>query len=104
MRNLLDQCPKSGRPSVKRDLHRIRNAGALGLTRSAVRRFDDPAWRNAVRTTNATERHFPEVRRRTRPMGVMADHTSIERILYALCARENRNQGISTPFLLTHNF
>jgi hypothetical protein len=37
-------------------------------------------------------------------MGVMADHTSIERVLYAFFARENRNQGISPPFLLTRHF
>jgi hypothetical protein len=53
MHNILDQCPKFGRPRVKRDLHRIRNAGTLALARSAARRLDDPAWPNAVRTTNA---------------------------------------------------
>jgi hypothetical protein len=36
-------------------------------------------------------------------MDVMADHASNERILYAFFAWENRNQGISAPFLVTHN-
>ncbi len=32
--------------------------------------------RKAVRTTNAIERRFRKVRRRTRPMGVFSDRTS----------------------------
>ncbi len=43
--------------------------------------FDHPRWRKAARTPNAIERRFVQVRRRTRPMGVMADQTSAERIL-----------------------
>jgi len=65
--------------------------------------FKDPSWRKASRTTNPIERRFREVRRRTRPMGVFADRTSIERILFAVFTRENQNQGVSTPFLLTQN-
>jgi len=57
--------------------------------------------RKAVRTTNAIERRFREVRRRTRPMGVFSDKTSMDRILYAIFTHENRNQGVSTPFALT---
>jgi len=57
-----------------------------------------------VRTTNAIERRFREVRRRTRPMGVFSDRTSMDRILFAVFAHENRNQGVSTPFLLTQTF
>ncbi len=49
------------------------------------------------------DRRFREARRRTRPMGVFADRTSIERILFAVFTHENRNQGVSTPFLLTQN-
>ncbi len=63
----------------------------------------DSTWRKAARTTNAIERRFREVRRRTRPMGVFADRTSIERILFAVFTYENQNQGVSAPFLLTQN-
>jgi putative transposase len=63
--------------------------------------FADPAWRKATRTTNAIERRFREVRRRTRPMGTFSDRTSIERILFAVFSHENKNQGTATPFPLT---
>jgi putative transposase len=65
--------------------------------------FGDPDWRRAVRTTNAIERRFREVRRRTRPMGVFSDRTSIERILYAVFSHLNHEQGVATPFPLTQN-
>src|SRR5215207_695560 len=60
--------------------------------------------RRAVRTTNAIERRFREVRRRTRPMGVFSDRTSMDRILFAVFSHENRNQGVSAPFPLTQTF
>ena len=63
-------------------------------------RFDDATWRKAARTTNAIERRFREVRRRTRPMGVFSDRTSIERILFAVFTHENQKAGTSTLFLL----
>jgi transposase-like protein len=66
-------------------------------------RYRSLAERKAVRTTNAIERRFREVRRRTRPMGVFSDKTSMDRILYAVFTHENRNQGVSTPLLLTQN-
>ena len=59
--------------------------------------------RKTVRTTNAIERRFREVRRRTRPMGTFQDKTSMDRILFAVFMHENRNQGLATPFALTHN-
>lgn len=65
--------------------------------------FKDKKWRKATRTTNAIERRFREVRRRTRPMGVFFDKTSIERILYAIFTRENKMQETFAPFLLTQN-
>jgi len=43
------------------------------------------------------------VRRRTRPMGAFSDRTSLERILFAVFAYENRKEGTGTPFLLTQN-
>ncbi len=59
--------------------------------------------RKQVRTTNAIERRFREVRRRTRPMGTFQDRTSMDRVLYAVFIHENKSQGISTPVSLTHN-
>ena len=43
------------------------------------------------------------VRRRTRPMNPFQDRTSMEPILFAVFLNENRNQGLATPFALTHN-
>ncbi|MFB3880168.1 MAG: IS256 family transposase [Armatimonadota bacterium] len=42
-----------------------------------------------LRTTNAIERCFVEVRRRTRPMSAFANDASCERIVYALIAHMN---------------
>ena len=66
-------------------------------------RYNTEAVRRAVRTTNAIERRFREVRRRTRPMGTFQDKTSMDRILFAVFTHENQSQGVSTPFLLTQN-
>jgi len=41
------------------------------------------------------------VKRKTRPMGAFSDKTSVERILFAVFNRENKQQGTFTPFLLT---
>lgn len=47
--------------------------------------FDFPqAHWNALRTTNAIERAFREVRRRTRPIGVFTNSRSLDRIVYAV--------------------
>jgi transposase-like protein len=53
--------------------------------------------------TNAIERRFREVRRRSRPMGTFQDRTSLDCILFAVFIHENRNQRLATPFALTHN-
>ena len=66
-------------------------------------RYKTLAERKAVRTTNAIERRFREVRRRTRPMGVFQDRTSMDRILFTLFTHENKMQGIPTPLSLPHN-
>ena len=42
-----------------------------------------------LRTTNAIERAFREVRRRTRPMSAFTNDASCERITYALVAHLN---------------
>lgn len=131
IRNVLDKVRKADQPKVKRALHKIMNAANAPAARSAARRFagrfhqqypaavaclrndlDElltcfrykaEAARRAVRTTNAIERRFREVRRRTRPMGTFQDKTSMDRILFAIFTHENKSQGVSTPFLLTQN-
>jgi transposase-like protein len=131
IRNVLDKVRKADQPKVKRALHKIMHAANVPQARSAARRLADrfeaqyPAavaclrndldelltcWRyktddqrRAVRTTNAIERRFREVRRRTRPMGTFQDRTSMDRILFAVFTHENKSQGVSTLFLLTHN-
>lgn len=132
VRNILDGIRVADRAEVRRGLRRIyrartRYAACRQVVRfgacweeiypKAVRQltrdleelldffvFPDPAWQRTARTTNAIERRFREVKRRTRPMGVFSDRTSIERILYAIFSYENRNQGTGTPFLvLTQN-
>ena len=101
IRNVLDKVRKPDRDAVKAHLHAIMNAPNRPRARSAARRFAD-AWeqtypravtclrndlddlhtcfrystfaeRRQVRTTNAIERRFREVRRRTRPMGTFQD-------------------------------
>jgi len=131
IRNTLNKVRKADQPKVKRALHKVMNAANAPAARSAARRFAErfdqhyPAAvaclrndldelltcfrykteddRRAVRTTNAVERRFREVRRRTRPMGTFQDKTSMDRILFAVFTHENKSQGLSTPVLLTHN-
>lgn len=131
IRNVLDKVRKADQPKVKRALHKIMNAPNAPAARAAARRLADrfkdkypaavaclrnnldelltcfryksEAERRAVRTTNAVERRFREVRRRTRPMGTFQDKTSMDRILFAVFTHENKSQGVSTPFLLTQN-
>ena len=97
------RCRSPTQPAVKADLHAIMKAKTVPQARSAARRFADrwqvdypkavaclrddfdellTCWcykslaeRKQVRTTNAIERRFREVRRRTRPMGVFSDRT-----------------------------
>jgi putative transposase len=132
MRNVLAKVRQADQPAVKADLQAVINARTLPQARSAARRFADhwqadypravaclrddldellTCWRykslierKKVRTTNAIERRFREVRRRTRPMGVFSDRTSMDRILFAVFHHENHNQGVSTPLPLTQTF
>jgi transposase-like protein len=132
IRNVLAKVRVADQTAVKADLHAVMNAKTLPQARSAARRFADrweadypkavdclrrdldellTCWRykslaerKKVRTTNAIERRFREVRRRTRPMGVFSDRTSMDRILFAVFHHENQNQGVSTPLLLTQTF
>ena len=131
IRNVLNKVKKADQPAVKRALHKIMNSTNTSAARSAARRLSKrfvnryPAavaclrndldelltcfrykteeQRRNVRTTNAVERRFREVRRRTRPMGTFQDKTSMDRILFAVFIHENKSQGLSTPFLLTQN-
>ncbi len=131
VRNVIDKVRLADRDQVKRGLRRIYKAkNKTKAVEAAVRfaviwaerypdavkclmndieellaffYFNDPIWRKAARTTNAIERRFREVRRRTRPMGVFSDRTSIERILFAVFTYENQKQGAATLFALTQN-
>ncbi len=131
MRNILDKVPKKKQQSVKRGLQKIYTAKNLIEAQTYAARwahswietyphavkclqddledlftcfqFTDLHFRKAIRTTNAIERRFREVRRRTRPMGVFSNRTSIERILYAIFMYENINLGVCPVFMLTQN-
>lgn len=131
IRNILDKVPRKKQQSVKRGLTKIYTAQNLIGAQSYARRwahswidkypkavkclrddleelltcfqFSDTEFRKAIRTTNAIERRFREVRRRTRPMGVFSNRTSIERILYAVFMYENINLGVYPVFVLTQN-
>ncbi len=131
MRNILDKVPRKKQKAVKTGLQKIYRAMSLTEAKTAAGRwvrswidkypkavkclqgdledlltcfqFEDPDFRKAIRTTNAIERRFREVRRRTRPMGVFSNRTSIERILYAVFMYENINQGVYPVFVLTQN-
>ena len=132
IRNVLDKVRKTDQAALKAALHAVMNADNRPKARSAARRLADQwqeiypkavaclrndldellsCWRyptieqrKKVRTTNAIERRFREVRRRTRPMGVFQDRTSMDRILFAVFTHENSNQGVPTLFSLTQTF
>jgi transposase-like protein len=53
-------------------------------------------WRT-VRTTNAIERAFREVRRRTRPMSCFQNNASCERIIYAVITHLNQRWSKALP-------
>jgi transposase-like protein len=131
-RNVLNYVKRADQQRVKRSLHRISHGGNLKEAQKAAQQFVirwNPRYPKAVdclkkdlpdllsflqiktqlspsevRTTNAIERRFVEVRRRTRPMGTFSDRTSMERILFSVFTHENLKQKTATPFLLlTHN-
>ncbi len=58
-------------------------------------------WKK-IRTTNLIERAFREVKRRTRPMGVFGNRSSMERILYAVFFYYNSKGKEIPSFLFTH--
>ena len=127
-RNVLNYVRKRDHQTVKASLRAISHADSLMEAQRALGRFKarwqgiypkavacllkdeeellaffqitEPTLWPQIRTTNAIERRFREVRRRTRPMGVFSDRTSMERILYAVFSYENAQQGTGTPFLV----
>jgi putative transposase len=131
-RNVLNYARKSDQPAMKKDLHAISHAATLREAQAALKAFcriwrpvypkavqsllcheeellsffrlPEPKLWTTIRTTNLIERRFRELRRRTRPMGVFSDRTSMERILYAVFTHENLKEKTMTPFLvMTHN-
>jgi transposase-like protein len=61
------------------------------------------ALRSKLRTTNAIERCFREVRRRTRPMSAFTNDASCERIVFALVAHMNVQWSRKPLPGFTHN-
>jgi len=127
-RNVLNYVKRVDQQKVKCSLHRISHARNLREAQTAAQRFV-ARWKttypkavdclqrdlpellsflqiktqlapSVIRTTNAIERRFVEVRRRTRPMGTFSDRTSMERILFSVFTHENLKQRTATPFLL----
>ena len=118
-RNVLDKVKRKDQPAVKKALSRISHATNHREATEAYWRFTT-RWRkiypravacvekdleqllsffqinnsqlwSRLRTTNLIERAFVEVRRRTRPMGVMAHTQSIQRIVFAVFHHLNNN-------------
>jgi len=129
IRNILNYIKRCDQPLVKKDLHLICYAINITKAQQAARRFVEK-WQSKypkavycltsdlidlltffkadlklkhsqLRTTNAIERRFREVKRRTRPMGTFSDRTSVERIMFAVFMHENKKQGVNTLFQLT---
>jgi putative transposase len=128
-RNILDHIRKADRDDVKKDLAAISHATGLRKAQAALKHFahtwgilypkavaslkdseeellafftiKTPELWSKIRTTNLIERRFRELRRRTRPMGVFSDRTSMDRILYAIFAHENFKNKTGGPFLLS---
>jgi transposase-like protein len=127
-RNVLNYVKQVDHEKARQSLHRISHAPTLRRAQKAAQRFI-LRWKTAypkavqclqkdlpelltflqvktelppsvLRTTNAIERRFREVRRRSRPMGTFSDRTSMERILYSVFTHENLKQATATPFPL----
>lgn len=130
-RNVLDKVKKSDHQAVKSALNRISHAANHREATQAYwrlcsrwrkvypravacveRDLDDlltffqiqqPKLWSRLRTTNLIERAFREVRRRTRPMGVMANKDSLQRIVFAVFHHLNRNWSEHPLIQFTHN-
>ena len=119
MRNILEHVRKRDYDAVKADAQAIYGAESLQEAEAAFRafrarwqevypalvkrlewdlpelltffRFPRHLWRK-LRTTNAIERCFVEVRRRTRPMVCFVNVASVDRIIYAIFNAYNERQ------------
>jgi putative transposase len=123
-RNVLDKVKKKDQAAVKKALNRISHGANHREATEAYWRFAS-RWRKTypkavaclekdldqllsffqiknsqlwsrLRTTNLIERAFREVRRRTRPMGVMAHIQSLQRIVFAVFHHLNQNWSQQT--------
>jgi putative transposase len=128
-RNVLDKVKKKDQPAVKKALNRISHAANHREASAAYWSFasqyrkaypravacvekdfdqllsffqikNSQLW-SRLRTTNLIERAFREVRRRTRPMGVMAHTQSLQRIVFAVFHHLNKN-WTQQPLKFTH--
>jgi len=128
MRNLHDGVRRRDQAQVKQDAQRIYLAPNAAQARRAFQHFrfhwqalypalvkrlerdlpelltffdfPQPLWRK-LRTTNAIERCFVEVRRRTRPLVLFTNVQSVERIIYAIFSRFNEDWKNHTLALFT---
>jgi putative transposase len=123
-RNVLEKVKKKDQEAVKKALNRISHGANHREATEAYWRFAR-RWRKTypkavlclekdldqllsffqiknsqlwsrLRTTNLIERAFREVRRRTRPMGVMAHIQSLQRIVFAVFHHLNQNWSQQT--------
>ena len=128
-RNVLDKVKKKDQLMVKKALNRVSHAANRREAIQAYWRLSS-RWRKTypravaclkkdldqllsffqiknsqlwsrLRTTNLIERAFREVRRRTRPMGVMAHTQSLQRIVFAVFHHLNENWR-QQPLKSTH--
>jgi len=128
MRNLCEAVRRRDHDQVKRDAQKIYQATHLAEARQAFRcfqrhwqaiyprlvkslekdlpellnffNFPKHLWKK-LRTTNAIERCFVEVRRRTRPMVVFTNVQSVDRVIYAIFNRFNEDWQNHTLKLFT---
>jgi putative transposase len=124
-RNVLDKVKEADQVAVKKALNRISHAlnhreATQAYWRLASRwrkaypkavaclekdldqllnffQINKPELWSRLRTTNLIERAFREVRRRTRPMGVMAHTQSLQRIVFAVFHHLNQNWSQHPP-------
>jgi len=118
LRNILDAVRRRDQDTVKTDAQKIYQAPTLPEARQAFLyfkrawqpiyprvvgglekdlpellnfyHFPPPLWKK-LRTTNAIEHCFVEVRRRTRPMVVFTNVQSVDRILFSIFNRFNED-------------
>jgi len=130
-RNVLDKVKRKDQETVKKALNRISHAQNQRQARSAYAQLalgwkktypravtclekdldellsffqikNSKLW-SRLRTTNLIERAFREVRRKTRPMGVMANTQSLQRIVFAVFHHLNQNWSLNPINDFTHN-